>query len=449
MNCPAHVNCSGFIKYIKAQDFYNAFKIICENLPLPESITRICNKSCEKNCVLALKNNAINISQLKIFLCNIFKNNIFNLKELSSKKQIAIIGGGPAGLCAGYFLRKLGYEIFIYDAMPKMGGMLRYGIPEYRLPKKILDREINFLYQAKHINFYNNFLVTKKIFLDLKSKFSAIIICTGAWQSLKLDCKNNKFIYDGIKFLNKISQDKNLIKKKIFNKKIAVIGGGNTALDVARTSIKLGAREVINIYRRSQNEMLADLNEICAAQQEGVKFKFLLAPEKIIFKNHEKILYLREYKLSHEKDLDLRYKILKANNIFREKFDFIISAIGQKANLDFIEQENININNFFKLNHEEKIFAIGDVINLNQDRTAINAIAQAKKLADIIHNFLQNKSSNSKIKKSKCEIINKNYFRADKINLANKKIYSPEEALREANRCLNCGGCHENYKKNI
>ena len=193
-------------------------------------------------------------------------------------KKVAIIGAGVAGICCAYFLRLYGHDVSIFDAMPKIGGMLRYGIPEYRLPEKILDCETNFL-STMNVNLFCNTKIDAKKFQELQNNFDALVIATGAWESSKLNCEGSEYFIDGIKFLRDIKLKKENI---VANKKIAVIGGGNTALDVCRSTIRLGAKNVINIYRRTRNEMPAQTSEINGALEEGLVFKELLTPVNVV-----------------------------------------------------------------------------------------------------------------------------------------------------------------------
>lgn len=456
LNCPAHVDIRGYIDLIKKKDYPSALKLIMENLPLPGAIARICPHPCEMNCTRRFKDGAVNISQLRIFLSSIEKNFIPQIKNDSGKK-IGIIGGGPAGICSAYFLRQMGHQIFIYDAMPKMGGMLRYGIPEYRLPKKILDKEMDFLSQMQ-INLINNFKVDKEKFLQMQHDFDAVIIAVGAWHSMKINCDGNQFFIDGIKFLQNIALDKENI---VCGKKIAVVGGGNTAMDVCRSAIRLKAASVTNIYRRTKNEMPAQTCEIIEAQEEGVIFKELLSPVKIIDNGKNKTLIMQKYELG-QKDSDGRFSFVSKNEFEQEDFDLIISAVSQKTEADFFNgklnpDSTIKINNCFQTDNE-KVFAIGDAIHTGKDRIAIVAISDAKKVSIAVNNFLMGLSVENLYAEPKKIICPSAKQKFESTRLEMKKVsvserknnfkeiilpWSEEEFLKEAMRCLNCG----NHKK--
>lgn len=462
-NCPARVNIRDSINLIKQQRFADAINLIKTKLPFPASISRICPHPCELNCTRKFKDGAINIHQIRIFLTDIFLNQKRDLaisKKNKAPKKICIVGAGAGGISCAYFLGLCGHDIFIFDQMPEPGGMLKYGVPEYRLPKKILDHEINF-FHALNINFFGNIKINKQRFNILKKKFDAVILAIGAWAGKEMSCEGKENFYDGIKFLRDIKLGKKNIVK---NKKIAVIGGGNTAIDICRSALRLNAKKVINIYRRTKNEMPAEASEINDAMEEGVIFKELLSPEKIINDDrNKKILFMQKYELG-EKDIDGRASIIKTNEIIKEEFDFVILAIGQDIESDFFDGEKnpdgtIKVNNVFETS-EKKVFCIGDAIRI-KNRIAINAIADAKKVCDYINNvllgeenccykknFVENKPIDLKINsklmstrlemKKKCVIERKNNF--DEVILP----WSREDFLKEASRCLNCRGCKLN-----
>ena len=464
-NCPAHINIREVLNFIKQKKLLDAINLVKENLPLPASIARICPHPCEFNCTRKFKGGAINIHQIRIFLADMFLNKKFDFeikKNHGPKKKICIIGAGPSGISCAYFLSLLGHKIFIFDQMSEPGGMLKYGVPEYRLPKKILDREIGFFDDLK-INFVGNTKIDKNKFNELKKKFDAVILAIGAWKAKKIKCDGEENFYGGIEFLRNIKLNKKEMEEFIDGKKIAVIGGGNTAIDICRSAIRLKAKEVINIYRRTINEMPAEINEINDAIDEGVMFKELLSPVKILLDNeNKKILFMEKYKLG-EKDFDGRASIIKTNKILTEKFDLIILAIGQDVDTDFFDGEknpdgSIKINDCFETS-EKKIFCIGDAIR-NKNRIAINAIADAKKVCEHVNNFLLGKEliCEEKIddgKKNNLQVKAK--FENTRLEMKKRKAcerkkdfdeiilpWSEKEFLQEANRCLNCGGCKKN-----
>jgi len=259
-------------------------------------------------------------------------------------KKIAVIGGGPAGLSCAFFLRRLGHSVTIFDMMPKLGGMIRYGIPEYRLPKKVLEWEIegilNLGIEAKtNVKFGYDFDLGSLI----ASGYDAIFLGIGAWKdySLRIEGEDLEGCYTGIDFLTKFSTtqqgDSNLIIP--IGKKCAVIGGGNTAIDCVRTLIRLGAEEVSIVYRRTRNEMPANLVEIEAAEHEGVKFNFLAAPNKVIGDEDGKVIGLEYLKMElGEPDASGRRRPVPVEGSETVlDIDMLITAIGQGPDVSFKE----------------------------------------------------------------------------------------------------------------
>lgn len=433
LNCPAHVDICGYINLIKQEKFADAIKLIMETLPLPGSIARICPRPCESNCTRRFKDGAVDIAQLRIFLSDIQKSFAAEIKKDTGKK-IGIIGSGPAGICSAYFLRSMGHRVSVFDSMPKVGGMLRYGVPEFRLPYGVLDKEVNFLSEM-NIDLHCNTEIDTEKFDLMQSQFDAVIIAVGAWDSLRIKCPGTQNFIEGIKFLKDAAMNKENI---VYAKKVAVIGGGNTAIDVCRSAIRFGAKNVVNIYRRTKNEMPAQLAEINAACEEGVIFKELLSPIEVFIRAEKKILVMQKYKLG-EKGRDGRFFPVKTNDFVEEEFDLLISAIGQKVSANFFGGEKnfdgtIKVDEFFQTSYKN-VFAIGDVINKSENAIAIQAISNAKSAACFVNNFLLHKPF-----LSKCDDMKKVFDIDCKQNFFVTSL-KKEKVLREAARCLNCGGC--------
>ncbi|MDR9757814.1 MAG: FAD-dependent oxidoreductase [Thermoanaerobacterales bacterium] len=256
--CPAHADVQGYVGLIANKQYREALALIKEYMPIPASIGRVCPHPCETACRRQLVEEPISIAQLKYFVAD---------KDLESPepylpeiapptgKKVAVVGAGPAGLTAAYFLARAGIRVTVYDAMPSAGGMLRYGIPEYRLPKTILDQEIE-LIEKMGVEFIYNTRVGVDISLDyLKDSYDAVFLGIGAWESSSIRCKGEDLpeVLGGIDFLREVA----LHKEVRIGERVAVIGGGNTAMDAARTALRLGAREVLVLYRRTREEMPA------------------------------------------------------------------------------------------------------------------------------------------------------------------------------------------------
>lgn len=281
--CPAGTDCQGYVGLIANGENAQALSVIKGRIPLPASIGRVCPHPCEKKCRRGLVEEPISIAALKAYAADrdLESGNIF-MPEVaeSTGKKVAIIGGGPGGISAAYYLAIKGHGVTVFDMMPKMGGMLRYGIPQYRLPKEVLDKELT-LVEKLGVEFRNNIKIGKDISLDtLNQEYDAVIAAPGAWSSTKMrvDGEDAEGVFGGIDFLRSVI----LGSPVDIGKRVAVCGGGNTAMDACRTAVRLGAEKVYIIYRRTRDEMPADALEIDEAQEEGVDFRFLTNPDKIL-----------------------------------------------------------------------------------------------------------------------------------------------------------------------
>ena len=278
LNCPARTDCQGYVGLIANGEYDEALKLIKNKIPLPASIGRVCPHPCEKACRRQNVEESINIAQLKAFVADMDLRSDSYVPETAPKtgKKVSVIGGGPAGLTAAYYLTTMGHDVIVYDMMEKMGGMLRYGIPQYRLPKEVLDKEIAIIEKAG-VKLVNG----KKLGVDftiesLRKDSDAVIVAVGAWKSGSMRVQGEELdgVYGGIDFLRSVIKG-NPVE---IGDRVVVCGGGNTAMDACRTAVRLGAKEVYVVYRRTRNEMPADKLEIDEAEEEGVTYKFLTNP---------------------------------------------------------------------------------------------------------------------------------------------------------------------------
>lgn len=467
--CPAGTDCQGYVGLIANGKYEEALKLIKEKIPLPASIGRVCPHPCEKQCRRGLVDDPINIAQLKAFAADIdIKSENKYVPEVASDtgKTVSIIGGGPAGLTAAYFLRIKGHNVNVYDMMPNMGGMLRYGIPEYRLPKKLVDEEVKTI-EKLGVKMFNNVKLGKDITIeDIKSKSDAVVLAVGAWKSssMRVPGEENEGVFGGIDFLRNVI----LGNEVNIGEKVAVCGGGNTAMDACRTAVRLGAKEVYVVYRRTRNEMPADEIEIKEAEEEGVVFKFLTNPSEILSKDGKVCgMKLQKMKLG-EPDASGRRKPVEIEGEFEYlDLDSVIMAIGQKLNtsgLDKVELTSRNNiladENTFKTNIDG-VFAIGDATNKGAS-IAVEAIGEGGKAAKIIDAYLNGIELNIKTPYYvKRELSSDDFKDKEKINRVKVpqlkaeerkdnfnevvKGYSCEDAEKEAQRCLECG-CREYFK---
>lgn len=468
LNCPAKTDCQGYVGLIANGEYDAAIKLIKNKIPLPASIGRVCPHPCEKACRRKNVEEPINIAQLKAFAADMDLKSDSYLPECkpASGKTVAIIGGGPAGLTAAYYLTIMGHSVTVYDMMDKMGGMLRYGIPQYRLPKEVLDKEIAIIEKAG-VKLVNNVKLGKDFTIkSLKEQNDAVIVAVGAWKSssMRTPGEDLEGVYGGIDFLRAVIKG----NAPEIGEKVAICGGGNTAMDACRTAVRLGAKEVYVIYRRTRNEMPADKLEIDEAEEEGVTYKFLTNPLSFNGENGKlKSVTLQLMELG-EPDASGRRKPVPIEGKTEEiELDSVILAIGQKlvaedvAELTLNNRGNIEADPDFFTTDIDGVFAIGDATNRGAS-IAIEAIGEADRCARAVDAFLNGQALDTRVpyiskrdestidysdrdKKSRItpkvlapEVRNKNF---DEVSLG----FTEEEAQEEAKRCLECG-CREYFK---
>lgn len=466
--CPAGTDCQGYVGLIANGEYEEAVKLIREKVPFPSSIGRVCPHPCEKACRRQYVDSSISIAFLKSFAADKFIGDTSLLPEKAenSGKSVAVIGGGPAGLTAAYFLALKGHNVTVFEQMPKMGGMLRYGIPEYRLPKQVLDKEIEFIKSAG-ITFKNNVNIGKDIlFENIKNDYDAVVLAAGAWKSSKMRVPGEELdgVFGGIDFLREVS----LGKKPEIGKNVAVCGGGNTAMDACRTAVRLGAENVYVIYRRTKDEMPADPQEILESEEEGVIYKYLTNPIEFTESNgHVSGIVLQKMKLGEPDESGRRRPEPIDGETETIALDSVIMAIGQAPNLsgfEALEQTRkgtvaASESNF--TTSEDGVFAIGDVSNKGAD-IAIAAIGEAEKAAKIIDAYLHGEKliyrkpflverDDSEIdyscieKAARAVMPQLSPVERKKSFVEVNKGFTDEQAINEAKRCLECG-CHDYYE---
>ncbi len=466
--CPANTDCQGYVGLIANGKFDDALKLIKERIPLPASIGRVCPHPCEKACRRGKVEEPINIAQLKYFAADLDLKGDSYLPDVakSTGKKVAVVGGGPAGLTAALYLRTLGHEVTVFDMMDKMGGMLRYGIPRYRLPKEILDSEISII-EKTGVKFVNNVKLGRDITIDmLKSVNDAVILAPGAWKSTPMRVKgeDTQGVYGGIDFLRSVIQDKPVE----IGKRVAVCGGGNTAMDACRTAVRLGAQEVYIIYRRTEKEMPAEEIEIKESKEEGVIYKFLTNPVEI----HEKdgrvcAMTLQLMELGEPDASGRRRPVAIEGKTEYLELDSVIMAIGQKLDSsDFTDVKLTDRGTIFAdedtfETNIDGVFAIGDATNKGAS-IAVEAIGEADRCVKIVDAYLKGEEPDltpkylSKRDDDRVDVsdrkaeprevaavidadIRKDNF--DEVSLG----LTVEQAQKEAQRCLECG-CREYFK---
>lgn len=408
LGCPVNVNIPSFIKQIKNGEYLSAYKTIQKSSSLPAICGRVCPQEtqCESKCIRGIKGEAINIGKLERFCADFALNQAVESENITKNgKSVAIIGSGPAGLSCAGDLAKLGYDVTIFEALHKFGGVLVYGIPEFRLPKKIVEKEINSL-KNLGVKFEKNVVVGKSVTIDelLDSGFSAVFISTGAGLPIFMNIKGEGL--NGVFSANEFLTRSNLMGaycKDCYTpvkqgKRVVVVGGGNVAMDSARTALRLGA-EVHVVYRRGEKELPARQEEVIHAKEEGVIFDLLTNPVEILGDNDGNVKGIKVVKMTLcEPDASGRCKPLPiVGSEYVIDTDVIIMALGTKPNplitattygLKTNARQCIQVDNDLKTSREG-VYAGGDAVT--GSATVILAMSAGKKAAISIDNYLQNK----------------------------------------------------------
>ncbi len=461
--CPAHTHCQGYVGLIADGEYDAALALIKEQIPLPASIGRVCPHPCESACRRKLAEEAISIAALKSFAADWDlgrEESYLPEKQPPTGKRVAIVGAGPAGLTMAYYLAIKGHSADIYEAMPQAGGMLRYGIPEYRLPKAVLDREIA-LIEKLGVKIRCNVKIGKDIaFESLEKEYDAVYLAIGAWQSAPLRCEGEQAegVLGGIDFLRRAVQD----QPTSMGRRVAVIGGGNTAMDACRTAIRLGAEKVYVLYRRTRSEMPAEDIEIVEAMEEGVEFKFLVAPIRILTENgHVAGIELQQMELGEPDDSGRRRPVPVEGKTETLALDTVIAAIGQKVVAEGLPVKLTDWNTIAAdahtyLTDRKGVFAGGDGINRGPG-IAVESIGHARECADIIDSYLNGdlipRTEQYLVKRD--DLTAADFADREKLPRVRRNVIPPEirrtnfeevastiteeQAKAEAARCLECG----------
>ena len=407
--CPVNIQIPEFIKALKEDNLEEAGKIIRQTSMLPSVCGRVCpqERQCEGNCVLGIKGQPVAIGALERYVGDNTKAEQTEIKP--SGKKVAVVGSGCAGITAAADLRKAGHEVVVFEALHKLGGVLRYGIPPFRLPRTILDREITNL-KSMGVVFHTDVVVGKSITLkQLKEDgFDAIFICSGAGlpKMMHIKGENLNGVFSANEFLTRVNlmgagRDPESITPLRVGKKVAVIGGGNVAMDAARTAVRVGFEEVSILYRRTEKELPARLEEIRHAKEEGVQFKFLHAPVEIL--ENEGYVAGMKFELCElgEPDATGRRKPVGTGKFVVEDVDTVIVALGTGPNpiiqrsaesegLDIITDAKgyISVDADTRSTNIPCVFAGGDVAPVGASN-AINAMGAGKKAAKAINEMLK------------------------------------------------------------
>jgi len=472
--CPAEINIPQYIDCIRNGDYAGAVNTIRERNPLLLSCGRVCPHPCEDYCRRSIEDEAVSINQLKRFVADWEMNSGQRLPipcAPDTGKKVAVIGGGPAGVSCAYFLRRLGHSVDIFEAMPKLGGITRYGIPEYRLPDKVLDWEIQGILDLG-IEAHTNQILGRDFTIQFlrEEGFDAIFLGIGAWKDYTIGVPGEDFngCWKGIEFLSKVAGSPD--KKVPVGKRAAVVGGGNSAIDCVRTLLRLGCEEVYIVYRRTRKEMPANEVEIVAAEHEGVKFQFLAAPKRVVDDGNGNVAGLEYLKMElGEPDASGRRRPVpvEGSETILE-IDMLISAIGQQPEISFLESEpekdNLTITRWNTFDNDPEllqtslpyIFTGGDAAT--GPSLVVDAIGGGRRAARSIHQYLTgeeiNTSPKSLLKKHIPESLFKTVPGVEKkkrtpmpeLEVSERidsmievdLVISEEDAAYESRRCLNC-----------
>lgn len=460
--CPGKTDCQGYVGLIANGEYKEALKLAKDKIPLPASIGRVCPHPCETACRRQLVEEPIAIASLKSFIADLDLEDNTYIPEVkaSTGKKVAVVGGGPAGLSCAYFLAREGHSVEVYEAMPHPGGMLRYGIPEYRLPKEVLDKEISII-EKMGVKINCNMKIGRDITMEyLKKSYDSVFLGIGAWKSSNLGCDGEDLdgVFGGIDFLIKVASNENVS----IGKKVIVVGGGNTAMDVSRTAVRLGAEEVTVLYRRTREEMPAEKIEIEEAEEEGVKFSFLLAPIEVVNKDGKASGIRCQKMMLGEPDATGRRKPvpIPGEEVVFEA-DMIISAIGQRIDasgidgIETVKNGALKIDERTYMTNAEGVFAGGDAVT--GPNIAIAAIGHGRTCAELIHSYLNGvtKYAEEPMYVKQNDLTEKDFTSREKLSRVKNDVTSPEvrrhnfveigrtlteeEARKESSRCLECG----------
>ncbi|MGE5839167.1 MAG: FAD-dependent oxidoreductase, partial [Deltaproteobacteria bacterium] len=474
LECPLGINVQAYMALTAAGRFEEALDIIKEDNPLPGICGRVCHHPCEASCRRGELDQAVAICDVKRFLSDylLSRGNTSSVKASGGspikprrRERVAIVGSGPAGLTAAYYLAREGFQATLFEALPEPGGMLRWGIPSYRLPRNILDGEIQDIL-ALGVELKCNTRVGKEIRLEeLERGFDAIILAAGAQQSAPLGIFDERT--DGCLGAVEMLRAYHSGRKVEVGKRVAVIGGGNSAIDAARTAIRLGA-EVTIFYRRERQDMPAQEAEIAAAEAEGVRIEYRVGPTRGLTQNGKVSgLELIRMELGEKDDSGRRRPIPILGSEFKAEADTIISATGQSPNLDFLTdgsgvavcRKTIRVDDGLKTGNP-KIWAGGDVVT--GPSTVVASMAHGRIAAGKIIEFLTGRPSPLvelplRVRGvGEYPTISESVPQQPRQEMAQRQPkvrrrdfeevglgLTTDQVMAEARRCLQCSGCCE------
>jgi NADPH-dependent glutamate synthase beta subunit-like oxidoreductase/CO/xanthine dehydrogenase FAD-binding subunit len=450
-NCPANTAIPSYLGRMKNGEFDESARIFISFNPMPAITGRVCPTFCEPGCKRGEFDEPVAIRCVERALGDYtleHAKDIYLAPKKETGKKTAVIGSGPAGLAAAYYLRKAGHSVTVYEKLPQAGGMLRYSIPGYRLPKDVVSRQVAAL-EGMGIAFRLGIDIGKGTTVkELASRFDSVLITAGAWKERAQTIKGNAPTISGLQFLKGVSEG----QRSTPGKKVAVVGGGNVAIDVARTLVRLGAKPVV-IYRRSEAEMPALGDEVAKAREEGVIFQFLTLPTEAR-KSREKVaLTCIKMKLGAPDASGRCQPMPKGGSDFTAVFDAVIRAIGEDPDVALLHGIVGTRGRKGDRNHflGKNIFMAGDF--MNGSSTVIEAVASGREAARLMDASLVGATVPSEKPRSIRDFAAAAYVPSPRVAVADLSVkdrlngldgedrpgIAEEEAEREARRCFNCG----------
>jgi len=461
LTCPAHGDVQGYVNLAAQGNYEASLAALHQNITLPASIGRVCPAPCEEKCRRNfVDEQPVSIREIKRFVGDwCLQNDALTPIPVitENRRKVAVVGGGPAGVSASYFLRKLGYGVTLYEKEADLGGMMRYGIPDYRLPREVLKKETQWLVDHG-VEVRHGVALGRDVSIEqLRDENDAVLLAMGCWKSspMRTPGENLPGVIGGIDFLYKVNND----LPTGIGTRVAVIGGGNTAMDACRCALRLGAKSVSIVYRRSREEMPAQDIEIQEAMEEGVEFLFLMAPKTVVGTERVEALECEKMVLG-EPDASGRRKPIPTGEIVRLEVDTVIAAIGQQIRFEGLPE---TIHNGKQMIVDDNyatplpgVFVCGD--QQTGPDIAVRAIGNGHYAAESIHAYI---TTGKAQKPFEYDVVRTDLGPEDFTHIEKQpqeqvahinpelrvkmafKEYGPglteEQLLRDAKRCMECG----------
>lgn len=465
-SCPLHMNISGFLALTKARRLKEAFELCLRDNPLVASTGRICHFHCKLRCRREDIDSPVSQGEVHRYIADaVYKSRgeeavykkILKERFAPTGKKISVIGAGPAGLMAAYYLARLGHSVTVYEKKPEAGGILRYGIPQYRLPRSILKKEIDFIRRFGARFIFNTAVDQKKLRL-IEKESDAVFVATGAYKELPLNIPGEslKGVFSGVDFLEEVAAG----RKPRIGRNVLVIGAGNVAIDAARSAWRMGSKVSI-VYRREREDMPANSEEIEQAYQEGINFIFMASPKAIIADDHGNVKALEVTKMAPgDYDSSGRRRPVATSVTYEISCDTVMTAIGERVDADFLKNFGVEFDKYGAVmvdrdmlrTKNPKIFAGGDIVT--GPSTAVEAMSWGRRFAEKIDIILMEDQERFKkmfpvfkynmnvplvIEKENRQIMpkldvirRKNNFKEVNLGLTQKQVHT------EIRRCLRC-----------